>query len=166
MAEKLLPRLQEFSDFAEYNLAGDDEEVVASRVAHIEEVGSAAFLADTPSYHRCLENGERLVGWCRSRGVPLSRWNLTVAFRDLSEQNQLTAAPPVAAPFVDRMVGVTLVREDTLLEYQPSADEAQQLEKLRDDTNLSDHSRKNRDERLRLLAGEQRRSLASANLYR
>jgi hypothetical protein len=155
--QKLLPRLQEFSDFPEYNLAGDDREVVAACIARIEEAGVSAFLAATPGYFPSTKNGERMIGWCKSRGVPLTRWNLTLAFRDLSEEGQLEAAPPTPLPVVDKMAGVTLVREDALLEYQTPSDEATALEKVADDPNLSDHARKARDRRLALLAGQQRR---------
>jgi hypothetical protein len=169
MAEKLMPRLQQFTDFAAYNsaVAINDDEAIAAVLQHIEEeVGVPAFLTATPGYIPSTNNSERLIGWCKSRGVPLTQWNLTLGFRDLSEEGQLEAAPPAAAPVIDKMAGITVVREDALMEYQTPSAEAAALEKLRDDSNLSDHRRKARDRKLALLAGEQRRSLASANLYR
>jgi hypothetical protein len=168
MAEKLLPRLQQFTEFAAYNaaVAIDDEKAIAAVLQHIEEGDKAAFIADTPSYYACSENDELLAGWCNSRGIPMSLWNLTLAFRALSEDGHLKAAPAPAAPEVDNSRGVVQVRTDALLVYQTPSAESAALEKLRDDTNLSDHQRKARDRKLALLAGEQRRSLVSANLYR
>jgi hypothetical protein len=164
MAEKPMPRLQQFSDFASYNaaVAINDEEAVAGVLQHIElEVGVPAFLTATPSYYACPENSELLLGWCNSRGVPLTLWNLTLAFRDLSEDEQLKSAPPAVAPVTDKSRGVTLVRQDALLEYQAPRTEQAELSKLADDPNLSDHARKARDRRLAILAGQQRRELST-----
>lgn len=167
MTKKVLPRLQQFSDFASYNMAGDDEEAVAAVLQHIEqEVGIPAFLAATPSYYECPQNGERLIGWCKSRGIPLTQWNLTLAFRDLTEDGQLEAAPAPAAAVIDKMAGVTVVRSDVLMEYRTPEDEAAVLAKLADDPALSDRQRRERLRKLALLTGQQRRDLAPQNLYR
>jgi hypothetical protein len=169
MAEKLLPRLQQFGDFASYNaaIAINDDAAVTAVLEHIElEVGVPDFLAATPSYYACPKNSELLLGWCKSRGVPLTRWNLTLAFRELSEEGQLEATPPAAAPVVDKNRGIIEVRTDTLMQYETPSAEAAALEKLRDDSNLSDHQRKARDRKLAVLAGKQRRAFAGENLYR
>ncbi len=169
MTKHLLPRLQKFSDFASYNaaIAIDDDEAVTAVLEHIElEVGVPNFLAATPSYYACPKNSELLLGWCKSRGVPLTQWNLTLAFRDLSEEGQLEAAPPAAAPVVDKNRGVIETRSDTLMRYETPSAEAAALEKVRDDVSLNDHQRKARDRKLALLAGNQRRELSTQNLYR
>jgi hypothetical protein len=165
MMKKILPRLEPYTDFATYNVAGDDEECVAAAIEHIEETHIPKFLAAVPGYYPSHNNAERLAGWCTSRGVPMSLWNLTIAYRDLTEDGQLEAPPP-AAQEVDNSRGIIPQVGDALLEYQTPADEQAALAKVKDDSSLSDRARKNRDERLRLLAGRQRRELAPQNLYR
>ena len=165
MGDKLLPRLDLFDDFTIIKIALDEEDR-ARGIAHIEDVGTRAFLAHTPSYFQCDRNAELLVGWCATRGVPTTRHNLDIAFRDLSEDGQLEAAPVPAAPVPNKFVGITRVREDTMMTYVPPLGEAAALDKLRDDSSLSDHQRKARDRKLTLLAGQQRRAFASQNLYR
>jgi hypothetical protein len=59
-----------------------------------------------------------------------------------------------------------LTRTDALAEYIPSDAEVEQLAKVADDVYASDASRKSRDRKLALLAGQQRRELAPQNLYR
>jgi hypothetical protein len=158
MTTKLLPRLEQFTDYALY---GDDEKRRVA-IAHIEEAGIAAFLNAVPGYHSCQSNGERLIGWCASRGVPMSCWNLVVGYRDLIEDGLLEAAPPVTAPVVDKWASVTVSRTDALAEYVQPDEEAEQLAKLVDDPNLNDHQRKARLRKLALLAGQQRRQFSES----
>src|SRR5260370_20333375 len=106
MTKTILPRLEPYTHFAAYNIAGDDEEAVAAAIAHIEDVGITAFLAAVPNYYPSEKNAEYLAGWCTSRGVPMSLWNLTIAYRDLTEDGQLEAAPPHATPEVDKNRGI------------------------------------------------------------
>jgi hypothetical protein len=164
MMNKILPRLELYTDFATYNLAGDDEEAVAAAIAHIEDAGVTAFLAAVPGYHPSRTNAERLVGWCTSRGIPMTCWNLVLAHRALMEDGQLGIAPPPEQPSVDKWASVTLTRTDILAEYQPSDAEAAALAKVVDDSNLNDHQRKARDRKLALLAGQQRREFALQSL--
>ena len=86
MTTRILPRLELYTDFAAYNMAEDDQEAVAASIAHIEEAGISAFLNAVPGYHPCQPNAERLTGWCTSRGIPMSCWNLVVAYRALMEE--------------------------------------------------------------------------------
>jgi hypothetical protein len=199
---KLLPRLEEFSDYALYNIAGDDvatvktvldflrhngaaaeaDEIAREEInnianarevviAHIEHKGVEAFLRAMPNYHQSEKNAELLVGWCKARGVPTSLWNLSLAFRDLSEDGQLETAPPPAAPVVDKWASVTLCRGDALAEYQPGGDEQAVLAKVTDEflprqmgnphPNQTDYARRAHDRQLALLAGQQRRGLST-----
>jgi hypothetical protein len=160
MTTKLLPRLEQFTDYALYNVA-DDAETVAAAIAHIEEAGISAFLNSVPAYHPSQENAQLLTGWCTSRGVPMSCWNLLLAYRDLTDDGLLELAPLAEQPGVDKWAGVTLARTDALLEYVPSDEESAQLEKVADSPDLNDHQRKARLKKLALLTGIQRRELAN-----
>jgi len=108
-------------------------------------------------------NAVRMTEWLATHGdLPATRWNLEIAYADLQDDNLLEAVqPPTTAPELDASRGVLQVRTDALLEYQTPSDEQKILEKLRDDSSLNDHQRKNRDKKLALLAGNQRRANAA-----
>lgn len=166
--KKIFPRLETYTDYATYNaaLALDDDEAVQVAIEHFERSGITAFLTAVPSYYTTERNAERLIGWCTARGVPTTLWNLTIAFRDLSEDGQLEAAPPPEQPEVDKNRGVIHEVGDALAEYVCPPEEQEALDKLKDDVHVSDATRKARDRKLALLAGQQRRELESQNLFR
>jgi hypothetical protein len=160
----------QFDDYEQFNIIriAQDSEDRALGEDHIDDIGARTFAARHPEFYCCDENAALLRERLDEYGdnLPATTRNLEIVYTELREEGKLKALPAPAVPEVDTSRGVIQVRTDVLLEYQTPSDEAAILAKLRDDTNLSDHARKNRDERLRLLAGEQRRSLASANLYR
>jgi hypothetical protein len=51
------------------------------------------FVADTPQFYRSPKNSEQLLGWLKGHGVPITRRNLTVAFRVLLEDGALESRP-------------------------------------------------------------------------
>jgi hypothetical protein len=53
------------------------------------------FVADTPQFYRSPRNKDLLLGWLTERGVPITRRNLTVAFRVLLEDGVLESYPTV-----------------------------------------------------------------------
>lgn len=166
MANKIFPRFDEPDDFTIIKISMDDEDR-ARGLEHINDVGSRAFRAVHPEFPFSDENASRMEAWLLDHGdLPATRHNLEIAYRDLQEDGLLVAVPPPAAPEVDTSRGIVEVRADVMYEYQPSASEAAVLTKLADDPNLSDAARKSRLRKLAVLAGEQRRELASANLYR
>jgi len=90
--------------------------------------------------------------------LPLTLWNLEVAYNDLATRGLLPQAPsPVpGAPATFKLPDVAGIAQ-----IPPSADEKEVLAKLTDDWSLSDHARKQRDRKLALLAGRQRRELSN-----
>jgi hypothetical protein len=163
MTEKI--RFEKYTDSTMYTRA-DGQEAIDAAIEYLDRRDISYFCEKTPGYYESPRNAELIVGWCAARGIPTTFWNLTLAFRDLSKDGQLEQAPPPAEVPVDTSRGVIEQIGDALAEYVPGAKEAAALAKLRDDSSLSDRARKNRDEKLRLLAGKQRRELASKNLYR
>lgn len=156
MTEKILPALETWRGL---NIVGDDE-TRAAEIETTERLGCETFIASTPGYHSCDFNSGMIAAWLDKRGVPATFWNLTIAYRDLSQEGLLAPAPP-AAPEVDTgNPSITLTVTDRLAEYQPSNSESAALAKLRDDFALSDHQRKARDRKLALLAGQQRREFS------
>jgi hypothetical protein len=159
-----------FDEYTEFNIiriAQDDEDRALGE-AHIDDIGVRTFKAMHPEFYCCDENAallrERLDEYAEN--LPATTRNLEIVYAELLVEGKLKDVPPAATPVVDKNRGIIQVRTDVVLEYQTPSDEAAVLAKLRDDASLSDHTRKNRDERLRRLAGEQRRSLAPQNLYR
>jgi hypothetical protein len=138
-----------------------DEEVRALREEHLDEQGINSFADAHPEFYRCEENSqalqERLAEYGDGEKLPCTTRNLELVYRELLAEGKLKSAPPAPTPVLDKMAGVTLVREDALLEYQTPEDEAKLLEKLRDDPALNDHQRKQRLRKLAALAGQQRR---------
>jgi hypothetical protein len=121
--------------------------------------GSEAFIKAHPEFYQCDENAQLLEAWLYLHNdAPFTRLNLELAQRALA--NDLKTAPPPEAPVLDKWAGVTLSRSDALLEYQPSEDEQDALAKLADDSSLNDHQRKARLNKLKLLAGKQRREFS------
>jgi|SRR5208283_881673 len=165
---KIFPRFETYTDFATYNaaVALNDDEAVQVAIEHFERRGITAFLTAVPGYYPTERNAELLAGWCTGRGIPTTQWNLTLAFRDLSEDGQLETAPPPTAPEVDKTRGIIVEIGDAMAKYVIPPEEAEALDKLKDDVHASDGNRKAKDRRLALLAGQQRRELAPQNLYR
>src|SRR5580693_2505333 len=109
MIKKIQPRLEPFDDFALYNTAAaleDNAEGVAAAIEHIEVSEVPKFLAATPGYYPSTKNLELMVGWCAGRGIPMSQWNLTLAFRQLTGDGSLESAPPPEVPEVENSRGV------------------------------------------------------------
>jgi|HubBroStandDraft_6_1064221.scaffolds.fasta_scaffold84275_5 hypothetical protein len=166
MTNKIFPRLDQYADFTIVKMAGTDEDEQASAREHVDDVGTRSFLAAHPDFYCCDENEAVLTERLDEYGdLPATRWNLEIVCRELLAEGKLKAAPPPAAPEVDNSRGIKKI-EDLTAVYVPSDAEAATLSKLADDPNLSDHARKARDRKLALLAGQQRRELASQNLYR
>ena len=55
------------------------------------------FVADTPQFYRSPRNRDLLLGWLTAHGVPITRRNLTVAFRVLLADGVLESQPTVQA---------------------------------------------------------------------
>src|SRR5580700_672172 len=134
-------RFDEYGDFNIINIS-DDEEVREIRKKNLDEVGAEAFVATHPEYYCCDENATALAGrlaqYGENKKLPYSLRNLQLAYREVLAEGKIKAAPPAAAPVIDKMAGVTFVREDTLMVYETPAAEAAALEKAADDPNLSD----------------------------
>jgi hypothetical protein len=154
-----LPRLDRWLDLTGVGAPEVDAD-------EVDREGCEAFLVANPEFPQTARNAAALFEWCDSRDVPCTRKNLEVALRVLTEAGRIEQLPAEAAPEADTSRGVKQVVTDVLAHYVPGADEAVALEKLKDDPALGDRARKARDEKLRLLAGAQRRSLASSDLYR
>lgn len=68
-------------------------EVEAQRDAYAAE----QFVADTPQFYRSPINSELLLGWLAGQGVPITRRNLTVAYRVLLADGALESRSTVEA---------------------------------------------------------------------
>jgi hypothetical protein len=158
------PRCDEYLDFSIVKMAGDDPDELELAREHLNQLGTRAFVAAHPEYYACPMNAAALDNWCSNRGIPCTRYNLEIAFSELREK--LENAPPPRPAVVDRWAGIVLSRQDTMAEYVPSDEEKEALAKLADDHNLTTRQRNARLEKLRILAGAQRRALKGQNLYR
>jgi hypothetical protein len=168
MSDKIFPRFQKLTDLVD--LSSTDVETLndEARMFLERELGETeAFLSAHPEYYQCDENAKLLEAWMYLHGdLPFTLWNLEIALRDLQEDGLLRQAPPPEQPVVDKTRGIKLVVTDALAEYQTPPAEQAALAKVADDLSLNDHQRKARLRKLALLAGQQRRSLQSENLYR
>jgi hypothetical protein len=171
---KVFPRLEAYMDFPVYARAVregasgllDPSVKFCDEVAdEIDLEGAERFLAAHPQWNAEFHseaNGKKLLDWCRVRRAPCSLWNLSVAFNALSADGSLERVTPSQAPEANTgNPSITLARSDALAEYQPSEQETENLEKLSDDTTLSDHARKTKDKKLRALAQQQQREYAT-----
>jgi hypothetical protein len=152
------PNLELWSDFPQYT-AAKSQEALNEVVDEIESAGVTEFLAKVPEFVKTDKNAMVLHGWTYTRGVPFTLWNAVIAYRALREEVSLETTPQ-ESPEVDTSRGIIEVRTDALAEYRPGSEEAETLAKLADDSTLSDKARKNRDDRLKILAGQQRRQYA------
>jgi len=132
----------------------------------IESRETQKFLDRHPEYYASSFNAQLISVWLEDHGIPSLLWNLEICFNALKSSGLLEIRPAEPQAQVDKWASVTECRADALFEYQPSAEEVEQLKKLADDPNLNDHQRKVRLRKLAQLAGEQRRRLAPENLYR
>lgn len=112
----------------------------------LNEQGCLAFL--TVHGELSLENARRVAAWCEERDVPTTLKNLEIAHRYLAERGQLESAPPTEE---SRQQPIVTHPMEAAGVAPPTDEEARQLDKLRDDPLLSDHARKQRDEKLRRL---------------
>jgi hypothetical protein len=153
-------QFDEYHFFEIIRLAVDDE-VRAIREARLDEQGAEAFAAAHSEYHACGENAEAMAGRLTEYGdgerLPFTLRNLELVYRELLAEGKIKTAPPTPAPVLDKLAGVTLVREDALAEYVAPSNETAALAKLADDPSLNDHQRKQRLRKLAALAGQQRR---------
>ncbi len=113
----------------------------------IDCLGAEAFLQAHPSFFQSEWNGEILVAWCRSRGIPATHSNLSAAYAELKRDGLLEIPTPEALPpkKPETDAFINALAKDTEAELKA-------LEKLRDDPLLSDQTRKKRDFALKRLA--------------
>jgi hypothetical protein len=169
VSNQLTPRLQQWTDFPEYNRAVEVDEASSSEFSNSAEAavmddvntrGFQAFQAAHPEFYASEWNIDAMDSWLFLNGeVPATRWNLEIAQRELTASGLLQLAP-VEPPGVDKWASIVEVRSDVLARYVPSDREAAALAKLADDPNLNDHQRKVRLKKLAQLAGAQRRYYA------
>jgi hypothetical protein len=170
---KVFPRLEAYMDFPVYARAVregasgvlDPEAKFSDEVAdEIDQEGTGRFIESHPEWdtYQTGANARKLLGWCEARRIPKTLWNLSIAFGDLLADGLLEKVEPSQVPEVDNgNPSITLTVQNALAHYVPSAEESSTLEKLSDDTSLGDRARKNRDDKLRLLAGRQRRQYST-----
>jgi hypothetical protein len=170
---KVFPRLEAYMDFPVYARAVregasgvlDPEAKFSDEVAdEIDQEGTGRFIESHPEWntYQTGANARKLLGWCEARRIPKTLWNLSIAFTDLRADGALEKVEPSPeAPEVDKSRGIIEARTDALSHYVPGTAEAEALGKLADDSSLGDRARKTRDEKLRLLAGQQRRKYAT-----
>jgi hypothetical protein len=175
---KVFPRLEQYQDFPSYVRAVregasgvlDPEAKFSDEVAaEIDQEGTERFIERHPEWNTSYQTGanaKKLLGWCEARRIPKTLWNLSIGFGDLLADGLLEkVAPSPEAPEVDKSRGIIEARTDALAEYQPSEQETESLEKLSDDPSLGDRARKNRDDKLRLLAQQQRREYSTLSAH-
>jgi hypothetical protein len=160
----------QFDEYEQFNIiriAQDDEDRALGE-AHVDDIGVRTFAANHPEFFCCDENAALLRERLDEYGdnLPATTRNLDIVYAELRQEGKLTSAPPAATPEGDNSRGIIQTRSDAMLVYQTPSAECAALEKLRDDPSLNSRQRKERLRKLSLLAGNQRRELASANLYR
>jgi hypothetical protein len=118
----------------------------------LDVMGAEAFLNTHKDFPQTEYNGLIMVAWCRSRGIPTTNKNLSLAFKDLQGSGFLEPAPR-SAPRASG-TGIFIVGF--------SDENGDALRKLADDPSLSDTTRKKRFEALKKLAVAQRISMRNA----
>ena len=122
---------------------------------------AAAFIRANSAWelYRSDGNAALLLGWCSALAVPVTRWNLAIAFHELVARDTLRPTRGDSPPESSGNRGIKLCRGDALAEYVPSKAETEQLSRLRDDIYVTDAERKSKDAALRALATRQRLAL-------
>jgi hypothetical protein len=115
----------------------------------LDVMGAEAFLNTHKDFPQTEYNGLIMVAWCRSRGIPTTNKNLSLAFKDLQGSGFLEPAPRLAPRASSGIFIAGLADEN-----------GAQLKALADDPSLSDHTRKKRFEALKKLATQQRIAMA------
>jgi hypothetical protein len=85
--ERVIPTLDQFE------AKRWSPEVEAQRDTYAAE----QFVADTPQFYRSPRNRDLMLGWLKEQSVPITRRNLTVAFRVLLADSVLESCPTVEA---------------------------------------------------------------------
>jgi hypothetical protein len=151
------PRLDGWGDF------GSDFEYASAPFlefqARVNAEGCAAFKAAHPEFPATEKNSQALIDWCEAKLAPLTRRNLEIAFGELQAEEKLEAKPVAQEAIGNLFQKETQIRpaEGRLAAAEPTPEEAAELETVKDDPTLTDHSRKKRDAKLRDLANKQRR---------
>ena len=115
--------------------------------------GCAAFRA---AYGKPLseKNAQALLDWVKQRNAPATRKNLEIAFRVLRHEGKLREDKPAEQAAIGKLI-TNEVRIRPIQAAQvagPTDDEQVILDKTKDDSSLSDHARKQRDEKLKRAA--------------
>jgi hypothetical protein len=120
------------------------------------EEGAKAFLESNPTFPQLDITATILYEWLNSRDLPFSRANCEYAWK-LLDLGHLTPVEIKHEPKAKQVV-IEPIRAPQVAE--PTEEEAEALEKLRDVPHLSDQQRKIRDAKLRTAA------IASRNTHR
>jgi hypothetical protein len=145
------PRLDAWTDFgSDYEYANAPALEFQGRVNN---EGCEAFKAAHPDLPLTEKNSQALIDWCEAELAPMTRKNLEVAWRELQAEGKLEAKP------AEQVAMSKLLKTEIEIrpvmgapKAKPTPEEAATLEKVKDDSSLSDHQRKARDEKLRRAA--------------
>jgi hypothetical protein len=148
------PRLDHWSDVPEFDAP---HEAVQTFKEQFDREGCQAFLAAHPEFPQTEANAFVLLKWCGDLHVPASRHNLEIALRELKGASKLEDAAPTQdsiGRLVTKEIEIRPVEAAQVAE--PTPQERKTLEAVKDDPSLSDHARKQRDEKLKRAATQSR----------
>jgi hypothetical protein len=132
----------------------------------IESRETQKFLDRHPEYYASSFNAQLISVWLDDHGIPSLLWNLEICLNALKSSGLLEIRPSEPQAEVDKRRGIIESKSDSLAEYVTPPAEQAALDKLKDDPNASDATRKARDRKLKLLATRQRIDLKPQNIYR
>jgi hypothetical protein len=107
--------------------------------------GCAAFKAAHPDLPLTEKNSQALIHWCELERVPMTRKNLEVAWRELQADGALESKPVEQEAIGNLYTKEIEIRPVEAAQVaEPTPQERKTLEATRDDSSLSDHTRKRR----------------------
>src|SRR5437899_2184322 len=137
------PTLDAWKDF------GDDYEYAHAPFLEFQEginaQGCEAFKAAHPDLPLTEKNSQALIHWCELERVPMTRKNLEVAWRELQAEGRLEAKSVAQQPIAKLLKAEIEIRPAEAAQVaEPTPQERKTLEATRDDSSLTDHTRKKR----------------------
>jgi hypothetical protein len=105
--------------------------------------GASAFFAANPSFPASAKNGQALIDWCSAQQVPLTRANLETAWRVLRSEGKIEARP-VESETTKAVADLVTQPIEAAQVAPPTKEERAVLDATRDDSSLTDHTRKKR----------------------
>jgi hypothetical protein len=150
------PQLDQWFDVPDYDCTS---KVLQDFKEDFNRDGVRAFIKANPTFPRTQANSEAMQEWFTSHQLPMSRNNLTIAWRELEAAGKIEDAPAVTEVSDELRGNLHKVEIKPVVARQvapPTKAEKKLQESLADDSNLTDHQRKARLKKLGQAANAQR----------